>query len=183
MPPPGDVAVVLTAIRLGWCMSEVRGRNRPGWAPGATGPVAPGAPDTYEWGASTLPLESELDLAQLREQAQDLLGKLASDLNVNYGYHGGPDSFSARVEQQAGVLAAAQPGDVIQQWQALATLIQDFDRHIQGVLALGSKTVARGYQLGRALADPYWALQPSLPDDPANHASWSFLFSLRVLVA
>lgn len=188
MAVPGDATDVLTAIRLGWCMSEVRGRNRPGWEPGAAGPVAaaavaapvsaapPGPPDTYLWGVSPLPLETELDQAQLREEAQNLLGKLASGLNVDNGLPDGTGSFSARVQQQAGVLAAAPPGEVIQQWQALATLIQDFDWHVQGVLALGSKTVACGYQLGRALADPYWALEPSL-DDPANHASWSFLLS------
>ena len=185
MAVPGDATNVLTAIRLGWCMSEVRGRNRPGWEPGASGPVAaaqpapvsaapPGAPDTYEWGASPLPLENELDLAQLPQEAQQLLGKLASGLSVNNGLPEEPGSFSAKVERQAEALASAQPGDVIRQWEALATLIQDFDWHVQGILALESKTVACGYQLGRALADPYWALQPSL-DDPANHASWPFL--------
>ena len=184
MAVPGDAADVLTAIRLGWCMSEVRGRNRPGWEPGATGPVAaappapgsaapPGAPDEYEWGASPLPLENELDLALSREEAQKLLGKLASDLNVN-----DPGGFSARVEQQAEALATAQPGDVIQQWETLAKLIQDFDWNVQCLLALKSTTVACGYQLGRALADPYWALDPSL-DDAANHASWPFLLSSK----
>lgn len=179
MAVPGDATDVLTAIRLGWCISEVRGRNRPGWEPGATGPEAaapPGAPDEYEWGASPLPLGNELDLAQSREEAQLLLGRLASGLNVNNGGADDPGSFSARVEQQAEALATAQPGDVVQQWEALAKLIQDFDWNIQCSLALESTTVAAGYQLGRALADPYWALEPSL-DDPANHASWLFLFS------
>ena len=185
MAIPGDANDVWTAIRLGWCMSEVRGRNRPGWEPGASGPEvatppAPGngAADTYEWGASPLPLENELDLAQSREEAQKLLGKLASCLSVNNGAENDPGSFSARVERQAGALATAQPGDVVQQWEALAKLIQDFDWNVQSILSQGSTTVAAGYQLGRALADPYWALEPSL-DDPANHASWLFLFSSK----
>ena len=184
MAVPGDATEVLKAIRLGWSMSEVRGRNRPGWEPGAPAGaeqpapagVAPRVPDTNKWGASPLPLETELDLAQLREEAQQLLGTLAFDLSVNNGRPEQAGSFSARVERQAEALANAQGEDVIQQWEALATLIQDFDWHVQGVLAQGSKTVACGYQLGRALADPYWALQPSL-DDATNHASWSFLLS------
>jgi hypothetical protein len=49
-----------------------------------------------------------------------------------------------------------------------------FDAHIQDALALGSDTVASGYQLGRALAEPYWALDPALGTSN-NAAAWQFL--------
>ena len=39
--PPLDVDLVQSAIRLGWYVAEVRGRNRPGGPPGAAVDVPP----------------------------------------------------------------------------------------------------------------------------------------------
>jgi hypothetical protein len=132
-----------------------------------------------DWGAGWLPLDNELTLLQLRLEAQAVLSKLAFDLQVDSDGGGRPDSYSAEVGKQADALANAGPGEVAQQWAALATVIQDFDLHIQDSFALGPQTVACGYLLGRALADAYWALDPSLPDGPADPASWSFLFGSK----
>jgi hypothetical protein len=58
-------------------------------------------------------------------------------------------------------------------WNDLAELIWRFDAHIQDTLAVASETQAIGYQLGRGLAETYWALDP---DQPAGGAtSWGFL--------
>jgi hypothetical protein len=65
--------------------------------------------------------------------------------------------------------------DPAAQWDALQALIFKFDQHIKGTLVLGPDTVACGYQLGRALAEPYWALDPNLPKDAQNPAAWDFL--------
>jgi hypothetical protein len=65
-------------------------------------------------------------------------------------------------------------GDPAAQWDDLQELIFKFDAHIQDTLALGPDTVACGYQLGRALAEPYWALDPALDTDN-NPAAWQFL--------
>jgi hypothetical protein len=58
-------------------------------------------------------------------------------------------------------------------WGDLAELIWRFDAHIQDKLAVASETQAIGYQLGRGLAETYWALAPGQPEGGA--ASWEFL--------
>jgi hypothetical protein len=50
-----------------------------------------------------------------------------------------------------------------------------FDRHVQDTLAAGPDSVACGYQLGRALAEPYWALDPTLAGNAQSPAAWWFL--------
>jgi len=55
---------------------------------------------------------------------------------------------------------------------SLEDLIFRFDAHIQDTLAAKSDTVVCGYQLGRALAECYWAMDPAAED---GWASWSFL--------
>src|SRR5262249_61944381 len=54
-------------------------------------------------------------------------------------------------------------------------LIFKFDAHIQDTMASGPDTVACGYQLGRALAEPYWALDPTLGKTAKSPMSWWFL--------
>jgi hypothetical protein len=66
--------------------------------------------------------------------------------------------------------AARQP------WADLAELIWQFDAHVQDRLAALSESQAIGYQLGRGLADTYWALNPG---QGHGSASWSFLLGDR----
>ncbi len=179
MAAPGDAGTVLKAVRLGWCISEVRGRNRPNWSP-ETVPAAQtaAAPD---WGLGWLPLQNDLTEDQLCLEAQALLAKLASDLKVN-DEKNTAGSYSSRLGTQAKALAAAvaaKDGEATNtEWGVLAKLIRDFDWYVQETLVTESETVICGYQLGRALADSYWALTPSLID-ARDHASWSFLFGQR----
>jgi hypothetical protein len=67
--------------------------------------------------------------------------------------------------------AAAQ-----QPWADLAELMWQFDAHVQDRLAALSESQAIGYQLGRGLADTYWALNPG---QEQGSASWSFLLGER----
>jgi hypothetical protein len=71
--------------------------------------------------------------------------------------------------------APAADGTQAGDWDSLEELIYRFDAHIQDTLTARSDTVACGYQLGRALAECYWALEPGLPEKPETWASWSFL--------
>ena len=57
-------------------------------------------------------------------------------------------------------------------WKDLAKLLWRFDAHIQDVLAAVADTQAVGYQLGRGLAETYWALDPAQDD---GSTGWSFL--------
>jgi hypothetical protein len=180
MAVPEDASTVFTAMRLGWSLSEVRGRNRPGWNP-ETGPAATAPAPTSDWGLDWLPLQNDLTEDQTREEAQALLAKLAGDLNVNADTDPG-GSYSSRLETQAAALVAAEGGTdqaaIDTEWGKLAGLFHEFDGYIQKTLATESETVICGYQLGRALADSYWALKPDLTDGQ-DHASWSFLLGQK----
>jgi len=259
MTVPDDAEKVLAAIRLGWAVAEVRGRNRPDAPPGAKAAL-PGPP------GKALPLKVEQTTTELRIQAQSLLGVLARDLGLDRGKD--HTDFSTAVDDQAKRLyearkaadgvgisktpgaagevvgpgmagpggtgpgaavaasspavpggavpggavpggavpdgaapdraapdgaapdgagpvvtvaasepptSAAAPGDPAAEWLSLQELIFKFDEHIQDTLASGPDTIAGGYQLGRALAEPYWALDPGLPDKTPSPEAWWFL--------
>jgi hypothetical protein len=173
MPPPEDAAQVLRAVRLGWAVAEVRGRNRPDAPPGSRAEI-PGPP------SRALRLADEQTPLELRLKAQSVLQGLARDLGVD-GNADHPSYAEAIVKQaralaeaRAGAAGAAAAGDPAALWDALQELIWRFDAHIQDVLAAGSVPVASGYQLGRALAECYWALDPTLETDKST-AAWQFL--------
>lgn len=62
--------------------------------------------------------------------------------------------------------------DAAKRWESLAELIWEFDAHVQDALSAVSETEAIGYQLGRGLAETYWALDPEAVD---GTRSWGFL--------
>ncbi len=70
MPAREDVLEVVNALRLGWYIAEVRGRNRP------AGPQPPGD-ELPSRGNHTLPLRIERTAAELRAEAQAILHKLS----------------------------------------------------------------------------------------------------------
>jgi hypothetical protein len=282
MTEPFDSDAVLGMVRLGWCLAEVRGRNRPG--AGLPGLPLNLPPRTNH----ELPLEIERTDAERRIEVQKVLSVLAQESTVDAG-NPDPPSFTAQLDSAAKTLAlAAAPGgsahgaaksppapasapadgaapsvpatsappsapadgaapsvtapasapadgaapsapptsappsapadgaapsvpptsaasapadgaapsvppisapvsapadgaappaaSVAGDWDALEEVIYQFDAQIQDALATRSLTVAAGYQLGRALAECYWALDPSqLPDKPVTWESWSFL--------
>src|SRR5215470_4668148 len=78
MTVPDDAGRVLTAMRLGWSIAEVRGRNRPNAPPGARARL-PGPP------GHALPLHVEQTSAELRIEAQAVLAAMARELGVDTG--------------------------------------------------------------------------------------------------
>ena len=171
MAVPGDAATVVTALRLGWCMAEVRGRNRPDAPPGSG--IEP--PRT----GHALPLQIERTPAELRIQAQALLIALTTKLGVD-GDGKKHASYAHMLDSDAQALAKARAsGDAsaAQQWDDLAELIYKFDAHIQDTLAARSETQACGYQFGRAMAEAYWALDPGVLAGTGNSSAWWFLLS------
>ncbi len=170
MPAPHDADLVLTAIRLGCYMAEVRGRNRPA-AP--VGSVA----DVPDRAAHVLPLRTERTPTELRIEAQLVLGALAARLGVDANPDGGA-SYAAEVDERARALAALRENGETKAeaaWDAFAELIYKFDAHIQDNLAAKSDTQACGYQLGRGLAECFWALDPDVEDGQPSPAAWWFL--------
>jgi len=168
-----DTTVVLKAFRLGWYLAEVRGRNRPN---------APESDDTGLPGGDyrPLPLRIERTPTERRIEAQGVLAELATEFLVDDD--GGGGSYGKRVDQGAYQLAAARksvktaPDALIQQWQDLADVLWDFDAHIQDALTAASEMQACAYQLGRGLAETYWALDPF---ETRKAHGWTFLFGDR----
>ncbi len=189
MAVPDDYDTVMETMRLGWYIAEVRGRNE-----GRS--QLPGGEKRPKRTHHALPLRMERSPNELRIEAQAVLsavaGKLKVDADDTHSSH-----FSVEVNSEAKSLAEAAetPGAVSGQMStdpavvesaattaagaaagcdldSLEDLIYRFDAHIQDTLAAQSETVACGYQLGRALAECYWALNP---DEAEGWASWSFL--------
>src|SRR5205823_4373259 len=92
MTVPEDAGTVLTAVKLGWLLAEVRGRNRPDAPPGAKAGL-PGPP------GHALPLRTEETPAEQRIQAQAVLAVLARNLGVDRAET--RPSFSRALDNQA----------------------------------------------------------------------------------
>jgi hypothetical protein len=189
-----DADDVLSALRLGWSVAEMRGRNRPDGPPGEV----IGMPDHLD---HPLPLRIERGKTELRIEIQSVVAELARRLCVDEAPDG--TSYSAELGEKTKLLAHArapkaadalrqaldllghqQPEQALQAladglaepWADLAELIWQFDAHVQDRLAALSESQAIGYQLGRGLADTYWALNPG---QEHGSASWSFLLGER----
>jgi hypothetical protein len=274
---PDDAEDVLYALRLGWFLAEVRGRNRPGGQPG----VSASMPENND---HALPLRIERSATELRIEAQKVVAELAVHLDMDA--NGDGTGFGAGIDEKARLLdpirapkastalrraldqlrmaaagrsyrdasgpptpqqalqtlqaavgpqqhvvtarrqaaTAAEAGaqeqaaaegeqrgldalseaivalpaitgddaeaararvDLIREslhvivdaaskpWEDLAELVWRFDAHIQDRLSAISETQACAYQLGRGLAETYWALDPYLA--AAGSSSWDFL--------
>jgi hypothetical protein len=255
-----DAGDVLSALRLGWAVAEMRGRNRPDGPPGEV----VGMPDHVD---HPLPLRIERGRTELRIEIQSVVAELAQQLCVDDASDG--TSYSAVLGEKAKLLAHArapkaadalrqaldqqQPMEALnaglalqktvvarrrqalavvqfawaseaaieteqkccaaeetglaalervieaiaqdqdpqqaiahhqgqleaaarQPWADLAELLWQFDAHVQDRLAALSESQAMGYQLGRGLAETYWALNPRQPD---GSESWGFLLGQR----
>lgn len=170
MAPPADSAVVHKAFRLGWYVAEVRGRNRPG----GPQPEQSQAPQPSGVDADPLLLGCQLPADRLRIEAQDVLDSLANDLDVNefqedrtFGHQIADDAH-----QLVGGITSGDEAAITGHWQALATVLWQFDLHVQDTLTAESEIQAMAYQLGRGLAEIYWALDPK---QKTGSQGWTYL--------
>jgi hypothetical protein len=83
-----------------------------------------------------------------------------------------PKAAQARVDLIRGSLHVIVDA-ASKSWADLAELLWRFDAHIQDRLSAISETQACAYQLGRGLAETYWALEPDLA--AGGSLSWDFL--------
>ncbi len=106
-----DAKAVMAALRLGWSIAEMRGRNRPSGPPGEV----IGMPDHAD---HALPLRIERGQSELRIEIQAVVAELAMDLGID-----GP-GFGAALGDKAKLLAhirAAKAVDALQQALDLLT--------------------------------------------------------------
>src|SRR5690242_8786095 len=136
MAVPGDADDVLAAVRLGWYLAEVRGRNR------LDSPEAPGLP-MPDRRNHALPLRGERNATELRIEAQVVMAALATRLGVDTGSGTGGlrrrGKFSYPALREAGARRLAGMADraglaARREWDSFAELIYQFDAHIQDVL-------------------------------------------------
>jgi hypothetical protein len=162
---------VLRALRFGWYVAEVRGRNRPAGPQPAAGKL----PNRQN---HALPLRIERTPAELRIEAQVVLERLAADLGVDtIVVKNQQQSLTAIIDRRARALAAATPGspDAARAWGDVAASIYILDAHTQDSLTARFELQAAAYQLGRGLAEVYWALDPGAACDPLRPDCWTFL--------
>ena len=123
-------------------------------------------------------LRIERTAVELRIEAQAVLCKLSVDLGVDaVTVDDQQQSRTEIIDQQARALADAgqQAPAAAAAWQALAGSIYGLDAHTQDTLAAQSDMESSAYQLGRGLAEVYWALDPLAECDPLTPACWTFL--------
>jgi hypothetical protein len=171
MPTPGDSAQVLSALRFGWYVAEVRGRNRPG------GP-RPAVDSLPSRSGHVLPMRIERTGPELRIEAQAVLSKLAVVLSVDaVTVDGQQQSRTTVIDQRARTLAQVTPDTqaAAEAWDALAASLYELDAHAQDTLAAESDMQSAAYQLGRGMAEVYWALNPAAACDPLTPDCWEFL--------
>lgn len=161
--PAADLATIGTstsedvqlAIRLGWALAEVRGRN---WSRARipTGDALPVEPDC------PLPLRPQRTAEELRQQAMRTLLVLADRFQV--GQHYGPQLNALTAEFMPSSADA-------ERWQPIAVLIREWDAAIQDELSARSDSLACAYLLGRGLCECYWALGPEGGDPTVDGAA------------
>ena len=161
-------------------MAELRGRLRPGGpAPQGTG---------FDRAGHILPLPSERSPTEQAIELRRVLADLAASLGAAMPLSGTPASvpFAERLEEAAKALdhARKQQDEPAAEtaWEAVAELIYTWDAAFQDALASRSIDHSRAYELGRALAEMYWALDPNAPGPVGSGTSdlnpncWEFLF-------
>ena len=158
MAAPRDAHRVLDAVRLGWCLAEVHGRNRPVGRQPTTSSSSRG-------NGSALPLRPERTEAEARAQAEQLLTALSAALEVDAtptpAGEGQPTTYAEQLATLTAARSAAAGGAVAPDrrvgFDDLTDLLRRWDAHIQDTLNARSDMAACGYLLGRGLAECYWA--------------------------
>jgi hypothetical protein len=128
-----DAYDVLSALRLGWSVAEMRGRNRPDGPPGEV----VGMPDHAD---HPLPLRIERGKTELRIEIQSVVAELAQQLRVDDA----PDGTSYSAAQRSGQALYSQ----IRRWYELIVLGQDPTTLIGPAAVMRNyRTLARAFQL------------------------------------
>lgn len=161
-----DAYDVLSALRLGWSVAEMRGRNRPD---GPLGEVV-GMPDHVD---HPLPLRIERGKTELRIEIQSVVAELAQELRVDDAPDG--TSFSAALGDKTTLLAHARAPNAADALRQALDLLgqQEPERARQALtngLAIQQAVVARRRQ---ALAAAQFARAPeaALQNEQASWAA------------
>jgi len=174
---------VLRALRLGWAIAETRGRLRDGDPSDAESQVA--RVD------HALPLGNERRWMEQTIETQAVMCGMAGDLDLDLQLHElsykpqdgtHAETASERLNEISTQLANARSREIEDQVTVCKNDAFEFlfawDAQIQDRLAADSFSVASGYQLGRALAEINWALDPPATGAD-NMRSFDFLLGSK----
>lgn len=189
---------IRAALNLGWSMAELRGRIR-------YGHVEPPGTVDYQFPREeyhALPIGGEHSLVEQQIATRVAVGLLAERFSLNdplpQRQEAPPDTIKALAMDLEQKLEAAEQNsapvrpdaypagsEVAKAWEAAAEAIYYWDEQIQDGLGVSAELLA-AYQLGRGLAEAFWALDPDAPepakpasttstDSPPHPGSWEFL--------
>jgi len=165
---PADLDSVRYAFRLGWAVAELRGR----YQLDRFDKRDPGGEKVFKRGTHQLPLASERSPAEIRKELIETVEDLSKELDL--------DQDAAASETWTTLKALLTTIEEATDRQPLLSGVVSklfkWDAHIQDALVLHA-TRAAGYQLGRGLAESYWALEPDRADDEMG--SWEFVLGER----
>lgn len=187
MATPVDAEPVICALRLGWAVSELRGRLRPGAKLIEVAPLGGHLRDDH-----ALPLGGERTVVEQLIESEAVVCSLAAQLELDVDINeltsqaGKAGTLaSQRLLELAKALSRSredEDGPGVEQqreraWDEMADFLYLWDAKIQDQLAGGTFSLTSGYQLGRGLGEITWL-------DPAQAApnvatSWTFVLGDR----
>ena len=190
------------ALNLGWSMAELRGRIR-------YGHVEPPGTVDYQFPREefhALPIGGEHSLVEQQIATRVAVGLLAERFALNEPLpqrkESPPETIKALAMDLERKLEAAEKdsapirpdvypagSEVAKAWEAAAEAIYYWDEQVQDGLGVSAELLA-AYQLGRGLAEAFWALDPDAPEpdtkptvtstlSPPHPGSWEFLLGPR----
>lgn len=166
---------VATALRLGWAVAEVRGRNWPHGPRPISSPVPP-VP------GGVLPLRSQR--SGLASRRESMMGLISSARQMEFT---GFEDFHTELAEvlphydAAGDASLVDDGgtDAGSDWRRTATFFLNWDGRFQDELTERGEPLANAYLLGRGMAECYWGLGPKrawTADGESTAVSLAFLF-------
>lgn len=193
--PAATLERLHAALNLGWSMAELRGRLRYGRC------NPPGTADyLFARERHALPLDGEHSLTEQLIATRVAVTMLAARFDVDRPTDGEDvppsvrlralaveleraldDAEAASPDAPPGVMDGYPDGTAVcHVWSAVTDTIYRWDEQIQDRFSVSVELLS-AYQLGRGLAEIFWALDPGAPSgqgkvsDPPRPCSWEFL--------
>jgi hypothetical protein len=169
---PSDAESVRAAFRLGWAVAELRGRYRPDLFLHPDAGAEAGFARTRD--DRPLPLASERKNREIRIEIFQAAEGLSERLGL--ALQSGKVATLDRMRDVLALLENTNAATRLTRWPPTAEAFYKWDAQIQDALVVPAAQAA-AYQLGRALAETYWALDPERPSHEMG--SWACLFGTR----
>jgi len=167
---PGERELIVSTFWLGWDIAELRGRCRPDF-------VSVNPPPRAIRVAHALPLSNERSEHEQEIQLVEELGFLLSQLQLSDVGRHDTAPLEAIWNLRRAAWHQADADSRASQWDSITDTFYRWDAGIQDALLMQPGKAA-AYQLGRGLAETYWALDPTI-SDPEDWRSWEFLLGPR----